>query len=125
KIRLILGFVARAQQFPAAGYIVLANARVVAGGETLRANLARHAQERLKLHVGVAIGAGDGRAAGEILIDERTHDASLELLLEVHDVVRKIQVLRHRLRVVDIVERAATMLRGAVALKFGETALIP
>jgi len=97
----------------------------VAGGETLRANLARHAQKRLELYVGVAIGAGDGRTAGKILIDERTHHALLELLLEIYDVMWKIQVLRDGFGVVDIVEGTATVLRGAVALKFGETALVP
>src|SRR5207245_4880776 len=102
----------RAQQFPAAGCVVPANARVVAGGKTLRADLARHAQERLKLYVGVAIGAGDGRAAREILVHEGTHNALLELLLEIYDVMRKIQVLGNSLGVVDIVEGAATVLRG-------------
>ena len=97
----------------------------MAGGQTLGADLARHAEKRLELHVRVAVGAGDGRAAGEILIDERAHDALLELLLEVHDVMRKIQVLRDALGVVDIVERAAAVLLGTVALEFGEAALVP
>ena len=44
------------------------------------------------------------------------------MLLEVHIVVRKIQVLRNSLGVVDVVERAAAVLCGAVALKFGEAA---
>jgi hypothetical protein len=47
------------------------------------------------------------------------------LLFEVYDVVGKIQVLGDTLGVVDVVERAATVLRGAVALEFGEAALIP
>src|SRR2546430_12351790 len=50
-----------------------------------RSNLPRHAQERLKFYVRVAISAGDGRATGEILIDKRTNHASLELFLEVQD----------------------------------------
>src|SRR5258708_36939156 len=37
----------------------------------------------------------------------------------------KIQVLGDALGVVDVVERAAAMLRGAVTLEFGEAALIP
>ena len=41
----------------------------------IRADLARHAEERLKLYVGVAIGAGDGRASGEVLVNKRTNDA--------------------------------------------------
>ena len=97
----------------------------MAGGQTFRANLARHAQKRLELHVGVAVGAGDGRAPGKILLDKGAHHALLELLFEIDDVVRKIQVLRHALGVVHVVERAAAMLRGAVALQFGQAALIP
>jgi hypothetical protein len=97
----------------------------MAGCETLRADLPGHAQKRLELHFGVAIGAGDGRAAGEILIHEGTHHAGLELFLEVHDIMRKIQMTRDVLGVVHIVERTATVLRGAVSLKFGEAALIP
>jgi len=34
-------------------------------------------------------------------------------------------MLRNALGVVDVVERAAAVLRGAVALQFGEAALIP
>src|SRR5258708_5987968 len=109
KVGLVLGFVARAPQFPAAGLIVLANSRVVTGGKTLGADLACHAQERLKLYIRIAIGAGDGSAAGEILVHEGTHNARLELLLEVHHVVWKIQVLRYGLGVVDVVERAAAV----------------
>src|SRR5882724_2410199 len=97
----------------------------MAGGESLGPDLTGHAEERLKLYVGVAVCTGDGRAAGEILLDERTHYTGLELFLEVDDVVREIQMLRDTLGVVDVVERAAAMLRGAVALKFGEAALIP
>jgi hypothetical protein len=97
----------------------------VAGGKTLGADLARHAEERLKLHIGVAIGAGDGRAAGEVLVHERAHHARLELLLEIHNVVREIQVLRYGLGVIHVIKRAAAVLRGAVGLKFGEAALVP
>jgi len=34
-------------------------------------------------------------------------------------------VLRYGLGVIDVIERAAAVLRGAVALKFGEAALVP
>jgi hypothetical protein len=97
----------------------------VAGGQTLGANLARHTQERLKLYVRVAIGARNGRTAGKILVDKRTHDTNLELLLEIHDVMREIQVLSHGFGVIHVVERAAAVLRGAIALQFGEAALVP
>ncbi len=97
----------------------------MAGGQPLCADLARHAQQRLELHIRVAVGARDGRAPGEILIDEGAHHARFKLLLEVHHVVRKIQVLRHALSIVDVVERAAAMLRRPVALQLGQTPLVP
>jgi hypothetical protein len=39
--------------------------------------------------------------------------------------VGKIQMLRDALGVVDVIERAAAVLGGAVTLEFGEAALIP
>ena len=125
KIGLVLRIVARAKKLPAAGSIVSADAGIVTGGQTFGANLPRHAQERLELHIGVAIRTGDGRAPSKILIHEGANNAFFKLFLEIHDVVRKIEMLRDALRVVDIVERAAAMLRRAVALQFGEAALIP
>src|SRR5262249_23047628 len=106
-------------------FVILANAGVMASGETFRANLPRHAQKRLKLHVRIAIRAGNGSAAGEVLIHERPDDARLELFLEIHDVMRKIQVTRDGLGVIDVVERAAAMLRWPVALQLGQAALVP
>jgi len=87
--------------------------------------LARHAKERLEFYVVVAVSAGDGSAAAEVIVHEGANDAIFKLALEIHDIVRKIQVLRDALGVVDIVEGAAAMLGGAVTLKFRETALIP
>jgi hypothetical protein len=60
------------------------------GGEALGADLAGHAQKRLELHVRVAVRAGNGRAAGKILFNERAHHALLELFLEVDDIMGKI-----------------------------------
>ena len=97
----------------------------MAGSEELRANLSRHAQQRLKLHFSVAVGAGNRGSAGEILVDERTDDARFKLLLEVHDVMREVQVPRDALGVIDVVQGAAAMLRRPVALQFGQTPLVP
>src|SRR2546430_1272567 len=97
----------------------------MSSGETFRADLARHAEKRLEFYVVVAVGAGDGCAAAEVVVHEGADDAVFKLALEIHDVMRKIQVLRDALRVVDIVEGTATVLGGAVALQFRETALIP
>ena len=97
----------------------------MAGCKPLGADLARHAQQRLKLHIRVAVGAGNRRAAGKILINERTNDAFLKLRFEVHHVMRELQMLRHSFCVVDIVERTAAVLRRAIALQFGKAALVP
>ena len=99
----------------------------MAGGEAFRADLPRHAQKRLELHIGIAMGARDRGAASQVLIHKRTHDARLELLLEVHDVMREIQMPRHGLCVVDIVERAAASLYRLIgqAMMTREAALIP
>src|SRR5579859_4169425 len=102
KIGLILGGIERTQKLEAAGMVVVANARVVTGSQTGGANLAGHAQQRLELYIGVAVGAGDGSAAAEIVAHERSHDALFKLFLEVDDVVWKIQMLGDALGVVDI-----------------------
>ncbi len=58
--------------------MVAADAGVVASGQSIGADLASHAQQRFELHVGVAIGAGDGRASAEIVLDERADDTVFE-----------------------------------------------
>jgi hypothetical protein len=87
--------------------------------------LAGHEKKGLELHVGIAVGAGDWGASSEILIDEGANDALLELVFKIHHVVGKVQVLRDTLGVVDVIERAATVLRGTFTLEFGKAALIP
>ena len=82
----------------------MADASVVAGGEAIGANLASHAEQRFELHIGVAVGAGNGGASAEIVPYEGTDDAVFKLVLEVDDVVRKIEVLRDAFSVVDVVE---------------------
>src|SRR6266446_3019313 len=49
----------------------------------------------------------------------------LQLLHEIHHVVRKIQVLCYALGIVDVIERAAAVLRRSVALQLGQPALVP
>jgi hypothetical protein len=125
KIGLVFGFVASAEKFPAVSGFVFADARVVAGGQSFGADLAGHAEQRGKLDVGVAIGAGDGSAAGKILVDEGADDAGFEFVFEIYDVVGEVEVLRDALGVVDVVDRATAMLFGRVGLQGGEAALIP
>ena len=102
----------------AASEIVAADAGVVAGGEAIGADLAGHAEKRLEFYVGVAFGAGDGSAAVEVVVHERTDDVLLELMFEVDNVMWKIQVSRNAFGASDIVEEP-TVLRRAVALEFG------
>jgi hypothetical protein len=89
------------------------------------ADLARHAEQRLELDVAVAIRARNGCAAGEILFYEGPHDALLELFLKIDDVVGEVQMLRHALCVVDVIQRATAVPGWSVALKFRQTALVP
>ena len=125
KIGLIFCGIERAKKLETAGGFVAADAGVVAGSEAIGADLAGHAKKRFELHVGIAIGAGDGSTAAEIVFDEGADDAVLELRFEIDDVVRKIQVLRDPLGVVNIVERTAAVLSGSVALEFRQAALVP
>src|ERR1700722_4644859 len=97
----------------------------MAGGEAGGADLPRHAGEGGEFNVGVAIGAGDGGAAGEILVDERADDARLKLVFEIHDVVGEVEVLGDALGVVDVVDGAAAVMWRACGLDSGKAALIP
>ena len=92
------------KKLEATGGVVAADTRVVASSKAVGTNLASHAEKGLELHIGVAVGASDGSAAAEIVLHERAHDAIFELMLEVDDVMRKIEVLRDAFGVVDIVE---------------------
>ena len=109
KIRLVLLRVDGAQQAIAAGRFVEADARVVAGGDAVGADLLRGHQQLLELDVVVAQRAGNRRAPGEIVLHEGAHHGVLEEPLEIHDVVRQAEVLGDALGVVDVVDRAAAL----------------
>src|SRR5215467_6855046 len=125
KIGLVLGGIEGTQKLIAPSGGFEANARVVAGGEAIGADLAGHAKQRFKLHIGIAVGTGDRRPAAQVVVDKRPHHVLLKLLLEVDDIVSKIEMLRDALGVVNVVKRTAAVLCGAVALKLGQAALIP
>jgi len=125
EVGLILGWIERAKELEAIRRDVVAYAGVMSGSEAICADLAGHAKEWLKLYVGVAVGAGNGRASGEVVADKRAHHALLELVLEVDNVVGKLQMLGDALGVVDVVKRTAAMLSRAVSLEFRQSALIP
>ena len=97
----------------------------MAGGEAGGADLSGHAKQRVKFYVGVAIGAGDGCAAREVLVDERADDFGFEVVFQIHDVVREIEMLSHALGIVHVVDGATAVLCGAGVLQSGEAALIP
>ena len=103
----------------------MAHAGVVAGGDAIGADLTRGDEELIELHVIVAHGAGDGRAAFEVIRDERTNDVELELALEIHDVKRDAEMFGDAAGVVHVVVRAAAMPGGAVILQLRQAALIP
>ena len=102
------------------------DARVVAGGDALGPNLLRHDEQLIELQMIVAKAAGNGRAPGKILLDERANHVALEALLVIDHVIRDADLLGHAARVVDIVERAAASLHGlGHTLASGQAALVP
>src|SRR3954453_4430829 len=71
-------------------------------------------EQRPELDVRVAVDARRRRLASEIRVEERLHDAGIELALEVHDVERDVELRRHSARVIGGVERAAALLELGV-----------
>src|SRR5579871_2498161 len=88
EVGLILGVICAAQQFVASGDFVEANARVVTGGDLPRADGVGHFQKSVEFYVVVAERARNGRAATEVLGDERLDYLIFELPLEVHNIIR-------------------------------------
>ena len=80
------------EQPAAYAVVVKSHVGIVAGGNALGANLLRHNQKLIKLQMIVAEAAGDGRAAGKILLDERAHHVALKALLVIDHVVRDAEV---------------------------------
>ena len=97
----------------------------MAGRQAIGSDLPRGHQQGIELHVVVAQRARNRRAAREILLDKRLHHGFLKSLLVVHNVVRHAQVLRHALRIVHIIERAAALAARAVAVELRQAALVP
>ena len=126
EVGLVLGLVGGAGEDPALARLVEVVAGVVAGGDAVGADLAGGGEELVELEVVVAEGAGDGRAAGEVLADEGLDDVGFEALLLVDEVVGDVELLGYAAGVVDVVDGAAAALDGfGHALVSGEAALIP
>src|SRR6267378_3212731 len=125
KIRLILGPIHGAQQFVTPGNFISANPGIVAGRQAVGSDLARSHQQRIELHVVVAMSARNRGAPGEILLNEWLHHSFFEPLFVVHHVVRHSQVLRHALRVVHVIDRAAALSVRAITVELRQAALVP
>jgi hypothetical protein len=98
----------------------------MSGGNALGADLPRGDEQLIELHVVVAHGARNGRAAFEVIIDERLNHGQFEFALEIHNVKRNAQMLCDAAGVVNIVVRTATMLRPTVdILQLWQAALVP
>src|ERR1700676_2059394 len=105
--------------------IVVGNSRIVAGGYNFGTDTGRHVEKLIELDEVVAERAGDGRAPGEILVNEWFNHLLFETLLEVDDVVRDPKMLSDIACVVDVVERAAAPGRPALGRQFWKTPLVP
>ncbi len=125
EIGLVLGVVHAPAHLIAARRVVKADARVMAGGDALRAHAGRHIQKLIELDEVVAERAGDGRAAGQIIVDEGLHHLLFEAGFEVDDVIGNAQLLRDVAGVVDIVERTASAGDAAFGGQFRQAALVP
>src|SRR5882724_8354954 len=112
KISLVLAVVGGALQQPTLSRLIISDASVMPGGDALGADLLRHNQQLIELQMIVAKTARDGRAAGEILLDERPHHVALKPLFVIDNVIGDTDLLRHSACVINIVERAAAPLYG-------------
>ena len=108
EVGLVLGSIGGALEDPAAALRVVLVAGVVAGGDAVGADLARGDEQLIELQMVVAERAGDGRASGEILVDEGADDVALEALLLVDDVVGDVEVLGDAAGVVDVVDASSS-----------------
>ncbi len=124
KIGLVLGAIRAAPHLPSPAVGIPRDPRVVPRCYALRAHAFRHFKKLVELDEVVAQRARNRRTPGKILLDERLHHLRLEPLLEVHDVIRNAQMLRHVPRVVHIVERATAPGRP-VRRKLRQPPLVP
>ncbi len=126
EVGLVLGAVGGTGEDPAVADGVEVIAGVVAGGDTLGADLAGGEEELIELEVVVAEGAGDGGAAGEVFADEGADYLFLEAVLGVDEVVGNVEVFGYVAGVVDVVYGTAAALDGGGhAFAAGEAALVP
>ena len=125
EIRLIARMVNAAQQQAAAGVFVAGGARVVAGGDRLRADALGRFEEAVELDEVVAEGAGDGRAAGNVVVHKRLDHLRFEAVFEIDHVVGNAEVLRGPAGIVNVVERAAAARCAAGGNQIGHALPVP
>ncbi len=125
KIGLILGVVRAPAHLIAPAPVVKADARVVTGGDVRRAHALGHIQELIELDEIVAERARNGRAAGQIIVDERLDHLLFEAGLEVDHVIGDAEMLGHVARVIHVVERTAPAGGPALGREFRQSPLIP
>ena len=82
-------------------------AGVVAGGQRVEAHRARPLVQAAPLDAAVALDARVRRPAGRVARDVRLDDPRVELLGEVEDVVREVELRGDAARVLDVGHRAA------------------
>src|SRR4029077_1899082 len=104
---LILRWIDTAPEEVAPRFLVLLDARVVTGGDRIRAESGGSISEGRKFHIAVAARAGERRPSGRILLHEIRDDLLVELTLEVENVMRDVDRGRDTARVVQIVDRTA------------------
>ena len=93
---------------------------VMAGGEHLRAQFARGAEQVLELDRHVAVDAGHRRLSRHVALGEAVDHRLLEAAFVVEDVVRNADPVGHRAGVVDVLAgaaRALAMRRRPVVVK--------
>ena len=130
EVGLVFRTIDAAQKLVTAGFRVAPDARVMAGGDALRADLPRRGEELRELDFGIAKAARDGGLAGQIALHERPHHGSFKLLFQVDDVVGNVEKVGHGARIVDVVERAAApagvaALARLLAQQLRQAALVP
>ena len=107
EIALVLAGIDALQQHEAA--VALLDARVVAGGDALRAQGQGVVEERLELDLGVAQHVGVGRAARAVLGEEAREDALAVLGGEVDRLDLDADLLRDRDGVDQVLARRAVL----------------
>src|SRR6202030_3083364 len=80
EISLVLAAVHAAAHFPASALGIPIDPRVVPGSDLARPDALRHFEKLVELDEVVAQRTRDGRAAGQIFIDERLHHLRLKAL---------------------------------------------